>query len=149
VAEAGVLATATLGRGTEASDIGGEGGSWMSETAGLERDLASSGVVTSGELAVEFGDCSTSLSKVGDSNNDRSVEMAERCRDSCFFILSCISSASILRSDSSSFKRCDSILSCSRSCSPPLISSSRRTARSIAMLYLDSISSRDELVLRA
>jgi hypothetical protein len=37
----------------------------------------------------------------------------------------------------------------SRSCSPILISSSISTARSMAWLYFDSRSSRDEVVFRA
>jgi hypothetical protein len=53
--------------------MGGEGGS---ET---ERPfLDSGGVVTSGELAVESGDSSMVLSKVGDSRTDMSVEMVDR-----------------------------------------------------------------------
>ncbi len=46
------------------------------------------GVVMSGELAVECGEPSAFLSKVGDPSADMSVEMVERCRDSCFLILS-------------------------------------------------------------
>jgi hypothetical protein len=58
-------------------------------------------------------------------------------------------SASILRSESSSRSLWLSTLRCSRSCSPILISSSSMTARSMATLYLDSRSSRDEVVVRA
>ena len=86
---------------------------------------------------------------MGDSGIDISVEMAERWRDSCFLILSWRISASILRSESSSRRRWVSTRSCSRSCSPILISSSINTARSIATLYLDSRSSRDDVVVRA
>jgi hypothetical protein len=89
------------------------------------------------------------FSKVGDSGIDMSVEMADRCRFSAFLILSCRMSASILRSDSSSRRRCDSIRSVSRSCSPILISSSIITVLSIAWLYLDSISSNVDVVFRA
>lgn len=151
---AGVLcgeASPFLGRGAEASDIGGEGGSWTSETvSAVDMDLVSGGVVTSGELAVDCGDeGSTFRSKVGDSGTEMSVEMVERWRDSCFLILSCRSSASILRSESSSRRRWASIRIFSRSCSPCLISSSIMTPLSIAWLYLDSMSSRDDVVLRA
>lgn len=89
------------------------------------------------------------MSKVGDPRADMSVEMVDRCRDSCFLILSWSSSASILRSESSSRRRCDSMRSFSRSCSPILISSSIMTPRSIAWLNLDSMSSSDDVVLRA
>ena len=136
----------------EASDIGGDGGSVSSEAASVEAtDLASGGVVMSGELAVEPGEASMCLSKVGEPRADMSVEIMERwCwRCSCFLILSCMSSASILRSDSSSRSRWDSIRRVSRSCSPILISPSMLTLRSMAWLYLDSISSRDDVVLRA
>jgi len=52
-------------------------------------DLVSGGVVMRGELAVEWGDeGSTFLSKVGESGTERSVEMVERWRASCFLILS-------------------------------------------------------------
>ena len=135
-----------LGRGAEASDMGGDGGSC---TAAVDRGLASGGVVMSGELAVELGDASTFLSNVGEPSADRSVEMTDRWRDSCFLILACISSASILSSASSSRSRCDSMRSFSRSCSPDRISSSIKTARSMAWLYFDSMSSSDDVVLRA
>lgn len=58
-------------------------------------------------------------------------------------------SFSILRSDNSVRKRCASIRRASRSCSLFLISSSNSTPRSMATLYLDSRSSRDEVVFRA
>lgn len=150
---AGVLRdapSAFLGRAADASDAEGEGGSCSSETvSAVERDLVSGGVVMSGELAVDWGEASTFLSKVGDPITDMSVEMVDKWRDSCFLILSWSSSASILRSDSSSRNRCDSIRSFSRSCSPILISSSIMTPRSMAWLYLDSMSSSDDVVLRA
>ena len=99
-----------------------------------------------GELAVECGE----LQNDGEPGiEDMSVDIDERWRDSCFLILSCRISASILRSASSSFSRWVSTRSCSRSSSPILISSSRRTPRSMATLYLDSRSSRDEVVVRA
>lgn len=62
--------------------------------------------------------------------------------------LSCIISASIFRSDSSSRSRCVSMRRFSRSCSPTLISSSIITPRSIAILNFDSRSSREEDVFR-
>lgn len=105
----------------------------------------SGGVVTRGELAVELGE----LSNVGDSGTDRSVDMVDRCLASCFLSLSCRISASIFRSASSSRSRCDSTRSFSRSCSPSLISSSIITPLSMATLYLDSRSSRDEVVFLA
>ena len=142
----GVLVAGTLESDAEASDLGGEGGSWISETVStVEIDLLSGGVMTNGELAVDCGECSN----IGDPGMERSVEMVERWRASCFLILSCRISASIFRSESSSRRRCDSTRSCSRSCSPILISSSNITPRSIATLYLDSRSSSDEVVLRA
>ena len=49
VAGNGVLAGATLANGADASDMGGEGGSWTWGTV-------SGGVVIMGELAVEFGE---------------------------------------------------------------------------------------------
>jgi hypothetical protein len=144
------LEAATLGRGAETSDMGGEGGSGNSERVSPSSvsDLESVGVVMRGELAVEPGEAGWP-SKVGDARTERSVEMVDKCLDSCFLILSWRSSASILRSPSSSRRRCDSIRSCSRSCSPILISSSIITALSIAWLYLDSMSSKDDVVLRA
>lgn len=133
-----------LGRDTDASDIGGDGGSltWI-----LVEDMEDSGgVVVSGELAPD----TVLVSNMGLSGMESSVETMDiwRCC-SCFFSLSCRISASILRSESSSRSRCVSILSCSRSCSPILISSSIMTTFSIAALYLDSMSSRDESVIRA
>jgi len=72
------------------------------------------------------------------------IEVSWRLRS-----LSCMISASILRSDSSSRRRWVSIRKCSLSCSPTLISSSIITARSMETLYLDSRSSSDEDVFRA
>lgn len=135
LAGAGVRVDATLGRGADASDMGGEGGSRarIRESSARE-DFEPGGVVTRGELAVESGEPSMVLSKVGEPRADMSVEIVERWRDSCFLILSCKSSASILRSPSSSRRRCDSIRRCSLSCSPILISSSINTALSMAWL---------------
>ena len=69
--------------------------------------------------------------------------------DSAFRSFSWTISVSIFTSDSSSRSRWFSIRSCSRSWSPFLISSSSSTPRSIAALYLYSISSSDEVVFRA
>ena len=66
-----------------------------------------------------------------------------------FRSLSCMISASILRSPSSSRRRCVSIRRFSRSCSPTLISSSIMTARSIETLNFDSKSSSEEDVFLA
>lgn len=109
----------------------------------------SGGVVMRGELAVEPGEFSMFLSNVGESGTEMSVEIIERWRDSYFRTFSWSTSTSILTSESSSLKRCDSIRKPSRSCSPWRISSSSMTPRSIAILYLDSRSSREEVVLRA
>lgn len=132
-----------LGIGADASDIGGDGGSW---TGVLDDDTDPGGVETSGELAPDI----VLLSNMGLSGMDRSVDIVDRWRcSSCFLSLSWRISASILRSDSSSRSLCASILSCSRSCSPILISSSIMTALSIVALYFDSMSSREESVMRA
>lgn len=86
---AGVLADESLGRGAEASDMGGEGGSRSSESVSMfERDFESGGVVMRGELAVDPGEASRVLSKVGDPSMERSVEIADRCRDSYLVTLS-------------------------------------------------------------
>jgi hypothetical protein len=100
---AGVLKSLVAGLGleAEASDIGGDGGSWetaLTEGGGKETSSLG-GVVISGELAVERGE----FSKMGDSRTERSVDMVERWW--CLLILSCIISASTLRSDSSSRRR--------------------------------------------
>lgn len=144
---AGVLIEGTLvfgsGAGADASDIGGDGGS-LTGVLTDETDEDSGGVVMSGELAPDMA----LPSKMGLSGMERSVSVADMWR-SCFLSLSCKISASILRSDNSSRRRWASILSCSLSCSPILISSSIMTALSIAPLYLFSRSSRDEVVCRA
>lgn len=143
--EAGVRATSAFGSGTDVSDMGGDGGSLMATGVGVLSGFISGGVVISGELAVEFGE----FSNVGDSGTEMSVEMVDRWRDSYFLTLSWRISVSIFRSDSSSRSRCVSMRSFSRSSSPSLISSSIMTARSMATLYFDSMSSRDECVRRA
>jgi hypothetical protein len=84
----------------EASEIGGDGGVGVSETVSLvEIDLVSGGVVIIGEEAVETGE---PPSKDGVFGAVRSVDIVGYCR---FRSLSCIISASTLRSDSSSRSR--------------------------------------------
>lgn len=91
-----------LGSGADASDIGGDGGSWISDrVSAVATDLESGGVVMSGELAVELGEWSYE----GESGTDISVESAERCRKSWSLSFPCRISTSILRSESSSFSR--------------------------------------------
>lgn len=126
----------------EASDIGGDGGVGVSDTSVVEIDLVSGGVVIIGDEALDIGESPED----GEFGAVISVAIEGSCR---FRSLSCRISASILRSESSSRKRCVSIRRCSRSCSPILISSSIITARSIATLYFDSRSSSDEVVFRA
>lgn len=144
----GVLIGGTLvlgsGGGADASDMGGEGGSLTGVLFEDTDEVASGGVVTRGELASD----KALISNIGLPGSVRSVSVADT-RRSCFLSLACRISASILRSDSSSRRRCASILNCSLSCSPILISSSIMTALSIAPLYLFSRSSRDELVCLA
>ena len=69
-----------LGSGAEASDMGGDGGSCTSETvSAVDMDLVSGGVVTRGELAVDWGEVGSAFpSNVGDSGTEMSVEMLER-----------------------------------------------------------------------
>lgn len=127
----------------EASEMGGDGGVGVSETVSfVDTDLVSGGVVIIGEEAVELGEPAIE----GELGAVMSVVSEVRWR---FRSLSCMISASILRSDSSSRRRWVSIRRFSRSCSPILISSSIITALSIATLYFDSRSSSDEEVFRA
>lgn len=124
----------------DASDIGGEGGVGVSEIVSfVDTDFVSWGVVIIGDEAVETGDD-------GEFGAVISVAMIGNWR---FRSLPCIISASTFRSESSSRNRCVSIRKFSLSCSPILISSSIMTARSIATLNFDSISSSDEDVFRA
>lgn len=132
----------------EASDMGGDGGSWMRGLLG-GRSTVSGGVVMRGELADDSGEFSAFLSNVGDSGMEMSDDIMERWRDSYFRTFSWSTSASILTSESSSLRRWDSMRRFSRSCSPWRISSSSITPRSIATLYLDSRSSSEDVVLRA
>ncbi len=127
----------------EASEMGGDGGVGVSETVSVvDTDLVSGGVVIIGEEAVDVGE----PTREGEFGAVMSVVMEVSCR---FRSLSCMISASILRSDSSSRRRWVSIRRFSRSCSPTFISSSIITALSIATLYFDSRSSSDEEVFRA
>ncbi len=127
----------------EASEIGGDGGVGVSDTVSVvEIDFVSGGVKIIGEEAVDVGESP----KDGEFGAVMSVAILGTCR---FRSLSCMISASILRSDSSSRSRWVSIRRCSLSCSPTFISSSIITARSIATLYFDSKSSNDEDVFRA
>ena len=126
----------------EASDIGGEGGVGVSETVSVvDTDLVSGGVVIIGEEAVEVGE----PAREGELGALISVARAS-CR---FCSLPCMISASTFKSESSSRSLCVSILRFSRSCSPILISSSIKTARSTATLYFDSRSSSEDVVFRA
>ena len=136
--------------GSDLSDVGGEGGVGASEVA-EDTDFVG-GVAMVGDDAVVDGECSdmddcgrgmVAARGVGFLSRERS-DAASALRN-----LSCLISASTLRSESSSRSLWVSIRSCSRSCSPLLISSSNITLRSIATLNFDSKSSREELVLRA
>ena len=134
----GVLATGLAV--AEASDIGGEGGVNVSGAVSfVEMDFVSGGVVIIGDEAIETGED-------GEFGAVMSVDSVGSC---LLRNLSCIISASIFKSESSSRSLCVSIRRFSRSCSPTLISSSIITARSIATLYFDSKSSSDEDVFRA
>lgn len=127
----------------EASDIGGDGGVGVSDTVSfVETDFVSGGVVIIGDEAVETGEPS--------NNGEFGAVISVAIDGSCLFRnLSCITSASTFRSDSSSRSLCVSIRKFSLSCSPILISSSIMTARSIATLDFDSRSCNDEVVFRA
>ncbi len=83
----------------EASEIGGDGGVGVSDTVSVvEIDLVSGGVVIIGDEAVEVGEPSND----GEFGAVISVVMWGSCR---FRSLSCMISASILRSESSSRSR--------------------------------------------
>lgn len=126
----------------DASEMGGDGGVRVSPGSAVETDRVSGGVLIIGDDANEAGDPSTA----GELGAVISVVIEGSCR---LRSLSCIISASIFRSDSSSRKRWVSILKCSLSCSPTLISSSIITALSMATLYFDSRSSKEDEVFRA
>jgi len=141
----GVLSMRLVAALTDVSEIGGEGGVGVSDTvSAVPTDLVSGGVVIIGEEATESGECSN-----GEFGAVMSMDRAGSARVLCFLSLSCMISASILRSESSSRNRCVSIRSPSLSCSPILISSSIITALSIPILNFDSKSSSDDDVFRA
>lgn len=73
-------APAFLGRGADASDMGGDGGSCTSERVStVDIDFVSGGVVTRGELAVDCGEEGSAFaSNVGDSGTEMSVDMVDR-----------------------------------------------------------------------
>ncbi len=82
----------------------------------------------------------------------KGVGFLERCLPAAASALRscpCLTSASTRRSLSSSRSLCVSILRFSLSCSPALISSSKITPRSIATLYFESKSSKDDVVFLA
>ena len=135
----GVMATGRVD--VDDSETGGEGG--VAVVVCVETDFVSGGVVIIGEDAVDTGEPS---SKPGVFGVEISVVIELSCR---LRSLSCMISASTLRSESSSRNLWVSMRSASRSCSPILISSSIMTALSIATLYFDSRSSRDDVVFRA
>lgn len=136
----------------EASERGGEGG--VAVTAEEVSDLSGGGVEAVGEESVV---AEVEASETGERGRRTPCDLIartllSRCRAtvaSAWRSLPCTISASILRSESSSRRRWVSIRSDSRSCSLAFISSSSITPRSIATLYFDSRSSREEVVLRA
>lgn len=131
------------------SDMGGEGGVAATEAS----DAFMGGVWNKGEETVEVAGDRSKISGVWgvDGVRCKGVGFLRRpppCH-SAFRSLSWTMSVSILTSESSSRRRWFSMRRDSRSLSPFLISSSSRTPLSMAMLYLDSRSSRDEVVWRA
>lgn len=136
--------------GSDLSEVGGEGGVGVSDAAD-EADLAV-GVATVGDEAVVVGERSEIKECGLDEGATKGAGVRKRWRSNAASArrnLSCLISASTLRSESSSRNLCAAIRSDSRSCSPVLISSSNNTPRSMATLYLDSISSSDDVVFRA
>ena len=136
------------------SDIGGEGGVRASEVAEAS-DFAAGGVEGVGEESVVREAADTDTAEAGDLSLVDSADTMRRLSNRPLLLVSasrsfsCTISASTFSSDSSSFRRCDSIRKASRSCSPALISSSSMTPRSIATLYFDSKSSNDDVVFLA
>jgi hypothetical protein len=130
--------------GADFSEMGGDGGVGVSETP--DEEVFAGGV--SKEASVVVGDSSErgEAETVGGSIERALLLLARDC--SALWSLSLIISASILRSDNSSFSRWASMRSRSRSCSPVLTSSSSMTLRSMVWLYLDSMSSSEDSVLR-
>ena len=141
-------AVVTLGK--DLSEVGGEGGVGVSEAA-EEVDLVG-GVAMVGDDAVVSGE-SSDIEERGLEIAGLMGESLRKCRRSetasARRSLSCIISASTLRSDSSSRSLWVSIRRVSRSRSPILTSSSNMTPRSMATLYFDSRSSREDVVCRA
>jgi hypothetical protein len=130
----------------EVSEMGGDGGVGVSDTVSVvETDFVSGGVVIMGEEAAESGE----PAREGEFGAVISVDIIGKALALCFRSLSCIISASIFRSDSSSRSLCASIRRFSLSCSPIFISSSIITPLSMATLNLDSRSSRDDEVFLA
>jgi hypothetical protein len=129
---------------TDLSDSGGEGGVVctvdVSDLVGgvdtdgddvVVADVEVSETGDGGRISVEIGVTFRALSRSRVCSEWRSFPW--------------IISSSIFRSVSSSLRCWLSILKFSRSCSPFLTSSSNRTPLSMATLYLDSRSSRDEV----
>lgn len=146
IGRAGVLAAG----GMSFSDVGGDGGVRVSDTS-EDTDFVG-GVAIVGEEFDVVGDNSDVADCGRAKPSTRGEGFLRRClsaASSAWRSLSCLISASILRSPSSSRNRCVSILSASLSCSPALISSSAMTPRSIDMLYFESRSSNDDVVFLA
>lgn len=137
-----------LGR-PEASESGGEGGVSTSAVVDVS-ELAGGGVEMVGEDTVVMD-----FSERGDLDRLMFItkfDFRSRCRraeNSARRSFSCLISASILKSESSSRNLCVSILKLSLSCSLVFNSSSNMTPLSIATLYFDSRSSSDDVVCRA
>lgn len=113
--------------GADCSDIGGDGGVGVSDTP--EDDVLGGGV--SKEASVVVGE-SSERGEADTAEGSMESVLLLRARDcSALWSLSLMMSASILRSDSSSFNLWASMRRCSRSCSPVLTSSSSMTLRSI------------------
>ena len=136
--------------GIDFSDVGGEGGVRASDTSD-DADFVGGVAIVGDEVDVvgdssDNADCGLARSAI---NGGGFFRRSRSDTSSAWRSLSCLISASILRSLNSSRSLCVSILRASLSCSPALISSSAITPRSIATLYFDSRSSNDELVFRA
>lgn len=147
----GIGVDGTVPADTGASDSGGEGGM---ESGRRESVAERGGVANVGEESVV---ADVDASETGERGRSASpAKWLETLRWWCCSMLasamrsfSWVISCSILRSENSSRRRCVSIRNASRSCSPIFSSSSSMTPRSIATLYLDSTSSRDEVWCRA
>ena len=130
--------------GADVSEMGGEGGVGVSETP--EEEVLAGGV--SKEASVVVGDSSERGDGETAGGSMERVLLLLASDLSALRSLSLVMSVSILRSDSSSLSLCASIRRDSRSCSAAFISSSNMTLRSMVWLYLDSMSSSDDSVLR-